>query len=121
MTVCATEDDMYQVAFNLIENGIKYNTPGGFVLVTLRSEPGRSVMLVEDTGIGIPAEDMPRIFERFYRVDKARSRTAGGTGLGLSIVKDTVEQYGGTVKAEQREGSGIRFIVAFPVKGGGEV
>lgn len=116
--VTAEEDDLYQVAFNLIENGIKYNSPGGFVKVSLRSENAETVLLVEDSGIGIPEEDMPRIFERFYRVDKARSRAAGGTGLGLSIVKDTVERYGGTVKAEPREEGGTRFIVVFPRKGG---
>lgn len=119
-TVRATEDELYQVAFNLIENGIKYNVPGGFVRIALRNDEEGTVLLVEDSGIGIPEEDMPRIFERFYRVDKARSRMAGGTGLGLSIVKDTVERYGGTVKEEPREEGGSRFVVRFPGKGGSE-
>ena len=93
--VLATEDDLYQIAFNLMENAVKYNLPGGRVLVTLTADGGRVVLRVEDTGVGIPEADLPKIFDRFYRVDKARSRAAGGTGLGLSIVRDTVLQHGG--------------------------
>ena len=69
---------------------------------------------MEDTGVGIPEEDLPKIFDRFYRVDKARSRAAGGTGLGLSIVRDTVRQNGGTVEARRREPEGTCFEVCFP-------
>jgi signal transduction histidine kinase len=78
------------------------------------SEDGSAVLRVEDTGMGIPEDDLPRIFDRFYRVDKARSRQAGGTGLGLSIVRDTVRQHGGTVEAARRRPEGSCFTVTFP-------
>ena len=116
----ATEDDLYQVAFNLMENAVKYNLPGGTVDVTLEDGPlwqnglPQVLLRVEDTGVGIPQEDLPRIFERFYRVDKARSRAAGGTGLGLSIVQDTVRQHGGTVTVRRRTPEGTCFEVLFP-------
>ena len=116
----ATEDDLYQVAFNLMENAVKYNLPGGTVDVTLEDGPlGQNglpqvLLRVEDTGVRIPQEDLPRIFERFYRVDKARSRAAGGTGLGLSIVQDTVRQHGGTVTVRRRTPEGTCFEVLFP-------
>ena len=109
----ATEDDLYQVAFNLMENAVKYNLPGGTVTVTLEREGDQVVLRVEDTGVGIPEADLPKIFDRFYRVDKARSRAAGGTGLGLSIVRDTVRQHGGTVTARRREPEGTCFEVRF--------
>ena len=111
--VRATEDDLYRVVFNLMENAVKYNQPGGRVSVALRSA-GESISLrVEDTGVGIPEEDLPKIFDRFYRVDKARSRAAGGTGLGLSIVRDTVKLYGGTITVRRREDVGTCFEVTF--------
>ena len=122
--VAATEDDIYQIAFNLMENAVKYNLPGGSVLVTLRraqeGEGERVILQVEDTGVGIPEEDLPKIFDRFYRVDKARSRAAGGTGLGLSIVRDTAKVHGGTVSARRRAGEGTCFVVSFPLAGGRE-
>lgn len=116
----ASEDDIYQVIFNLAENAIKYNRSGGDVF--LKTEPaGDSVLLtVEDTGIGIPDEDVPHIFSRFYRVDKARSSEVGGSGLGLSIVSDAVKANGGSIKVEHREGGGSRFVVSFPLYTGGE-
>lgn len=110
----ATGDDLYQVAFNLIENAVKYNLPGGKVIVTLAKDEENITLCVEDTGVGIPEEDLPRIFDRFYRVDKARSRAAGGTGLGLSIVRDTVRQHGGSVTASRRAREGTCFTVTFP-------
>ena len=112
--VLATEDDLYQIAFNLMENAVKYNVPGGQVMVALRGIGDLVILTVEDTGVGIPEEDLPKIFDRFYRVDKARSRAAGGTGLGLSIVKDTARQHGGAVTVRRREGGGTCFEVAFP-------
>ena len=112
--VLATEDDLYQIAFNLMENAVKYNIPGGQVLVELTGRGDLVLLTVEDTGVGIPEEDMGKIFDRFYRVDKARSRAAGGTGLGLSIVRDTARQHGGAVTVQPREGGGSRFQAAFP-------
>ena len=114
-TLLATEDDLYQIIFNLVENAIKYNLPGGRVEVSGCHREDKVILEVADTGVGIPEEDRPRIFERFYRVDKARSRAAGGTGLGLSIVRDTVKFHGGTISVSQREdGPGTRFTVEFP-------
>ena len=112
--VLATEDDLYQIAFNLMENAVKYNVPNGRVTVTLRGVGDLVLLTVEDTGVGIPEEDLPKVFDRFYRVDKARSRAAGGTGLGLSIVRDTARQHGGAVTVRRREGGGTCFQVAFP-------
>lgn len=112
--VLATKDDLYQVAFNLVENAVKYNLPGGRVMISLWQEGEKVHLRVEDTGVGIPEEDLPKIFDRFYRVDKARSRAAGGTGLGLSIVRDTARQHGGEVTASAREGGGSCFEVVFP-------
>ena len=119
--VLATEDDLSQIAFNLMENAVKYNLPGGTVMVSLFRRRGRTqeqgdlvVLKVEDTGVGIPEADLPKIFDRFYRVDKARSRAAGGTGLGLSIVRDTAKQHGGTVEVRRRTPEGTCFEVTFP-------
>ena len=113
--VLSTEDDIHQVVFNLIENAIKYNLPNGKVDISLKREEDISILTVDDTGIGVPESDLPYIFDRFYRVDKARSREAGGSGLGLSIVKMTVRDSDGTIKAERRETGGMRFEVRFPL------
>ena len=113
-TVLASEDDIFQIILNLVENAVKYNVESGSVDVHLNSEVGDVTLKVEDTGIGIPDEDLPHIFDRFYRVDKARAREAGGSGLGLSIVHSAVVEHGGTVTAEHREDGGMRFTVVFP-------
>ena len=113
--VSATEGDIHQILYNLIENGIKYSFSGGCVRTRVAVEDGSVVITVEDQGVGIPEEDMPHIFERFYRVDKARSRQIGGTGLGLSIVQDTVRRRGGSVSAAAREGGGTVFTVCLPL------
>ncbi len=113
--VLATEDDLHQIVFNLVENAIKYNERGGSVRVRLAKTDEYVLLITEDTGVGIPEDDLPFIFDRFYRVDKARSREAGGSGLGLSIVRDAVLRYGGTVEASSREEGGSRFIVRFPL------
>lgn len=118
--VYAAEDDIYQVIFNLAENGIKYNLPGGTVSILLYASDDKVHLIVDDTGIGIPEEDRPYVFSRFYRVDKARSREAGGSGLGLSIVHDAVKFHGGTVEIESQEGGGTRFRVCFPLYKPGE-
>lgn len=113
--ILSTEDDLYQIIFNLSENGIKYNKLGGSLTVSAYRELGEIKLVFEDTGIGIPEEDVPHIFERFYRVDKARSQELGGSGLGLSIVKDTVLGHGGQVEVATRaSGNGTRFTVSFP-------
>ena len=113
-TLRCTEDDLYQICFNLIENAVKYNFPGGKVFVSARRDGDQVLFEVADTGIGIPEEELPKVFNRFYRVDKARSRAAGGTGLGLSIVRDTVRRHGGWVTAQRREPEGSVFTVGFP-------
>ena len=120
-SVRAGVDDLHQIIYNLTENAIKYNRPGGFVRVTLSGTENECVLRVEDNGIGIPEEDMPRVFDRFYRVDKMRSRAAGGTGLGLSIVADTVRRRGGSIAVSARAGGGTCFTVRLPaVRGEGE-
>ena len=113
-TVLAGEDDLYQILFNLVENAIKYNCPEGLVRIILGKEDSRVFLRVEDTGIGIPESERERIFDRFYRVDKARSREAGGTGLGLSIVRDTVHLHGGWLGVGPRAGGGTWFQATFP-------
>ncbi|MBI4600434.1 MAG: PAS domain-containing protein [Planctomycetes bacterium] len=102
-----------QIFDNLIDNAIKYTEPGGSVDVTVKREEKRVRVDVADTGVGIPAEDLPRIFERFYRVDKARSRELGGTGLGLSIVKHLVQALDAEIHVESKVGAGSTFTVAF--------
>ena len=101
-----------QALLNLVANAIKFNRPGGEVHVRVtRKNDGRAAIVVADNGVGIPSQDLPRIFERFYRVDRARSRQVGGTGLGLSIVKHVVERMGGTVTVESQLGKGSTFTV----------
>ena len=106
-----------QVIVNLVDNAIKYTPEGGEVRVSVRAENGHVVLLVEDNGTGIPAEALPHVFERFYRVDKARSRQMGGAGLGLAIVKSIVTAHGGQVTVESDEGRGSRFRVSLPRSG----
>ena len=113
--VMAREDDVFQVVLNLAENGVKYSQSGGEVRLIAYSQGDTAVLIVEDNGIGIPEEELEHIFERFYRVDKARSREAGGTGLGLAIVRETVEKFGGSVSASNRPQGGARFTVNFPL------
>ena len=104
-----------QALINLLDNAIKFNRPGGEVFVTAGPAGRDKVRVaVSDTGVGIPSEDLSRIFERFYRVDKARSRELGGTGLGLAIVKHVVERMGGTVTVESTLGKGSTFTLEFP-------
>lgn len=118
-TVLATPDELHQVIYNLTDNAVKYTGAGGAVQVSLACREETVILEVADNGPGIPEEDLPRIFERFYRVDKARSRAAGGTGLGLSIVSDTVKRRGGTVEAANRPEGGTVFTVRWPAAKGG--
>jgi len=114
MEVLGYEFRLEQVWVHLLENAIKFNRPEGEVRVDVARDPERALVRVCDTGSGIPSRDLPRIFERFYRVDKARSRATGGTGLGLAIVKHAVEQMGGSVSVESHLGQGSVFTVALP-------
>ena len=110
----ASEDEIHEIIYNLTENAIKYNRPGGFVKLLLAGDEKDCLLTVSDNGIGIPEGDMPRIFDRFYRVDKARSRAAGGAGLGLSIAADTARRRGGSIEVRAREGGGTVFTVRLP-------
>ena len=112
--VLAHELRLEQVFVNLLDNAVKFNRPQGEVRVEVQSTGKSACITIADKGIGIPSEDLPRIFERFYRVDKARSREMGGTGLGLSIVKHAIEQMGGTVTVDSRLGEGTKFAVIIP-------
>ena len=114
LDVLGHEIRLEQVFVNLLDNAIKFNRPDGEVRVEMARDADRAVVRVRDTGFGIPSRDLPRIFERFYRVDKARARATGGTGLGLAIVKHAVEQMGGSVSVESRLGQGSVFTVALP-------
>ena len=113
--ILVIEDDLYQIIFNLVENGIKYNRPNGSLSVTVDREEDNAVVSVKDTGVGIPEDAVGHVFERFFRVDKARSRKSGGSGLGLSIVRNMVERNGGKIAVESVVGEGSVFTLTFPV------
>ncbi len=112
--VTADPDKLTQLLYILLDNAIKYTPEGGNVTLSIRTEPKQFVLSVKDTGIGIPPEDMGRIFDRFYRVDKARSRQQGGHGLGLSIAKWIVDAHGGTIHVQSQLGQGTEFLVLLP-------
>ena len=113
--VLILEDDLYQIAFNLVENGIKYNIPGGQLHVKLLRQDDNALLQVSDTGMGIPPEALPHIFERFFRVDKSRSRASGGSGLGLAIVRAIVQRNRGEITVDSVAGQGSVFTVSFPI------
>ncbi len=110
----ANRNRMKQLVLNLVDNAVKYNVRNGTVTVDAHKVAGKVIISVKDTGIGIPAEHQPRIFERFYRVDKGRSRDMGGTGLGLSIVKHIINLYNGDIKVNSKVGTGTEFIIQLP-------
>jgi signal transduction histidine kinase len=112
--VRGSQRDLALLVRNLIDNAIRYSHGGGRVVVEVESDGEEVTLRVSDTGIGIPSRDIPRIFERFYRVDRARSRETGGTGLGLAIVKHVVENHGGTVEVESELGRGTTFRIKLP-------
>lgn len=112
--VLANRLRLEQIMVNLLDNAVKFNRPSGSVSVTWSCSENTVQITVSDTGIGIPSEDLKRIFERFYRVDKARSRQAGGTGLGLSIVKESLERMGGSIAVESKLGQGTKFTILIP-------
>jgi heavy metal sensor kinase len=112
--VAGDADSLAQVVTNLLTNAIQYNRPGGQVRLELTEEEEEAVLAVADTGCGVPEEDIPHLFERFYRVDKARSRASGGNGLGLAICKSIVEAHGGTIGLQTEVGLGSTFWVRLP-------
>ena len=118
VSLMADESKLSQVVYNLIDNAIKYTPEGGKVSVNLHADSRQAVLSVHDTGIGIPEKDVPHIFDRFYRVDKARSRETGGTGLGLAIVRQMVQLHGGEITVESAADAGSVFTVTLPVRKG---
>ena len=108
------EMQMEELVRNLVDNAVKYTPADGWIELALVKDGSDLVVSVEDTGIGIPRGEVERIFERFYRVDKARSRRLGGTGLGLAIVKDIVEAHGGEITVDTQLGKGSTFEVRLP-------
>jgi len=112
--VYADPDSLQTLLLNLLDNAVKYTPEGGTVTARGREVPGGYQLAVEDTGVGIPREHQQRIFERFYRVDRARDRATGSTGLGLSIVRHIAESHGGRVAVSSREGEGSTFTAFLP-------
>jgi two-component system sensor histidine kinase SenX3 len=118
LTVAGDRRQLVSAIYNLVDNAVKYSDPGSTVQVRARTD-GRSVdIAVEDHGIGIPRRDLERVFERFYRVDRARSRETGGTGLGLAIVRHVASNHAGEVRVDSREGEGSTFTLRLPVGAG---
>jgi signal transduction histidine kinase len=115
VVVMGSRHDLALMVRNLLQNAVQYTRPGGRVDVEVRPEDGQAILVIRDTGVGIPRKDRGRVFERFYRVDRARSRETGGTGLGLSIVKHVVENHGGSVQVDSRLGEGSAFTVRLPL------
>ena len=114
VTVRGSVRDLALLVRNLLENAVRYTPQAGRITVTVDQDGDLATLTVADTGIGIPTRDLPRIFERFYRVDRARSRETGGTGLGLSIARHVVEQHGGRIRARSELGRGTTFTVTLP-------
>ena len=114
LLVMADRARLEQILYNLIDNAIKFNRPAGGVTISAEPQNGRAAIHVEDTGVGIAAQDLPRIFERLYRADKSRSRRTEGTGLGLAIVKHLVQAHGGEIQAASELGRGSRFTFTLP-------
>ena len=115
--VTADRERIVQVMMNIVSNAIKYTPDGGKIIISAGRTGERVWMQVDDNGIGIPPEDRPRIFERFYRVDKARSRESGGTGLGLSIAKEIIDRHEGTIELVDRSGPGLTVRITLLVEG----
>lgn len=111
--VCADRELLRELLFNLIQNAIAYNKPGGSVRVSVSIDAGHPVLAVKDNGIGIPADEQEHVFERFYRVDKGRSRETGGTGLGLAIVKHIAEIHSTEITLNSEPGKGTEVAVRF--------
>ncbi len=112
----ASRKDLRLAVRNLLENALQYTPKGGTITVATKRSADSATIAVSDTGKGIPSRDLPRIFERFYRVDDARNRESGGTGLGLAIVRNVVEMHGGAVSVESELGRGSTFTIALPIR-----
>jgi two-component system sensor histidine kinase SenX3 len=112
--VVGSARDLSLLIRNLVDNAIRYTPPEGSIRIRVKTDDGSVLLAVEDSGLGIPSRDLPRIFERFYRVDRARSRETGGTGLGLAIVKHVAENHGGTVAVRSELGHGSTFEIRLP-------
>jgi two-component system OmpR family sensor kinase len=117
-TVLGDPDRLKQLLLNLVDNALKYTLPEGQVTLGMSREGGWATVTVIDTGPGIPAEDLPRLFDRFYRVEKSRSRPQGGTGLGLSIARWIAEAHGGGIEVQSEVGKGSTFTVRLPLAPG---
>jgi signal transduction histidine kinase len=111
----ADEELIKRMILNLLDNAVKYTSEGGEILLALEKHNGSAEIVVRDTGIGISENDQQRVFDRFYRVDKARSRALGGAGLGLSIVHSIVEAHGGKISVESATHRGTTFTVSLPL------
>src|SRR6185436_9957602 len=116
LTVKGDDELLRRMLLNLLDNAVKYTPPGGEISLNLSAQNGDAKITVSDTGVGIPSEHQARVFDRFYRVDKARSRAEGGAGLGLSIARWIVEAHGGTLSVESQVGSGSAFTVELPLR-----
>ena len=110
------KDKIERIILNLLSNAVKFTNPGGKISVNIVAETEKITISVKDTGIGIPPEDLPHIFERFYRADKSRNRLTGGAGIGLTITKAIIDAHGGSIKVTSRVGEGTEFIVSLPKK-----
>jgi two-component system phosphate regulon sensor histidine kinase PhoR len=117
VVVVADPDRVEQVLTNLVDNALKFTPEGGHIRVRVEVRGAEAWVCVEDTGRGIPPDDLPHVFERFYRADRSRTRTSGGSGLGLAIAKHLVEMQGGRIWAESTPGQGSVFSFAFPLSG----
>ena len=115
VTVLADRDRVSQILVNLLSNAIKYSREGGSIRINIARTDKEAKITVEDDGPGIPEDELPHIFERFYRADKSRNRLTGGSGLGLAIVRSIAEAHGGSVFAESHEGSGTIITVLLPI------
>jgi signal transduction histidine kinase len=114
----ADKAKLQQVVYNLMENAVKYTPVKGWIKVSLQRVGRDAVLTVSDSGPGIPRDSLPHVFDRFYRVDKARGRDSGGTGLGLSIVQQYVNLHGGTARVSSEDGQGAVFTVTLPLNKG---
>jgi signal transduction histidine kinase len=116
LELIADRDRLHQLLVILVDNAVKYTFPPGQITLSCYRQSNNIVIRVEDTGCGIPPEDLPRVFDRFFRGDKSRSRETGGTGLGLAIAEWIVERHGGKLKVDSQVGIGTQFTIILPIR-----